>query len=80
VQTAVDMAPFQLEKNGVTYTLTPLYSYDIYGMGRYIPQERRLHRYGARARKDWINIEDVLRPVGAECPWEITIKSRVLEV
>jgi hypothetical protein len=59
VQTPVSMAPFTIQKKGVTYTLTPLYSYDLVGMVVTFHKSDDLSDLSHAEWKDWINIEDV---------------------
>ncbi len=56
VQTPISKEPFTFQKDHNTYTVHPVYQYDLYGL---IVSERRdnfLHRY---ANDDYINMKDV---------------------
>jgi hypothetical protein len=58
-QTPVSMAPFNIRTKGVNYLVTPLYSYDLYGMVVTYHKSNDLSDYSHEEMKDYINIEDI---------------------
>ncbi|MFH0924112.1 MAG: hypothetical protein V1872_00515 [bacterium] len=60
IQTKVDVAPFEKRVNEITYTITPLYFYELYGMVvSYHHSKSWWDIYHYRMWKDFINIKDI---------------------
>ena len=60
VQTAVDMAPFEIAAGEIAYTITPLYTYELYGMVvSYHDCGTWWDIYHHDQWKDFINVKDL---------------------
>lgn len=59
VQTPTDVQPFEAEKNGIIYVVTPLYNYELNGMIVSYHHSSDWFDYYHEEWKDYINIEDI---------------------
>jgi len=71
IQTATDRAPFQVERGGTFYTITPLYDYELYGLVVSCHDSQSWFDYYHKNWGDAINIKDIC------VIWGINVRTEV---
>jgi len=59
VQTEVTLAPFVRTRGGIAYTITPLYSYELYGMVVSYAESRNWADFYHEQWRDHLNVKDI---------------------
>jgi len=59
IQTGTEKSPFEVEKGGIIYNITPLFNYELYGLVVSEHDSKSWFDYYHEALKDFINLKDV---------------------
>jgi len=59
VQTEVKMPPFIVQRKGIVYTITPLFSYELYGLIVSNHSSKEWFDYYHKSWKDYLNAKDI---------------------
>ena len=74
IQTETTKKPFEVEKNGIEYTITPLYNYELNGMIVSYNNSSNWLDYYHKKWEDFLNMKDVCVIWGGNIETEIIKK------